>query len=164
MHWDGQTWTMHKADDSMDSFYSLDAVSPDNVWAVGLAYDGHAETVIEHWDGTSWTVSPTPYPGAPGAALSSVSAVSADDIWAVGGTRDESGGVDGTLIEHWDGQEWSVVPSPSPGIQYSLLTNISADSSTDAWASGVFSSHAELEKTLLMHWDGTSWTRLHDVR
>jgi hypothetical protein len=167
MHWDGQTWTMFPADDpKADYMVSLDAVSPNDVWAVGLEYHGRAETIIEHWDGTSWTVVPTPNPGAPGAALSSVSAVSTDDVWVAGQTRDQQGFVDGTLIEHWDGEEWSVVPCPTPGAHYGVLTGISADSATDAWASGVFANHSypELEKTLLMHWDGKTWTQLHHLR
>jgi hypothetical protein len=57
------------------------AVSSNNVWAVGGA-GGNA--LVEHWDGTSWSiVSNLVIAGSGG--LSSVSADSANDVWAVGG-------------------------------------------------------------------------------
>ena len=40
------------------------AVSSNDVWAVGFWVDGlQRRTLAEHWDGTSWTVVSTPYPG-----------------------------------------------------------------------------------------------------
>jgi hypothetical protein len=168
LHWDGQTWTTFPADEPhADAIESLDALASDDVWAVGLVdHDGDPGTLVEHWDGASWTVVPTPDPGAPFAELKSVSAVSPDDVWAAGVTGDPSGRIYGGLIEHWNGKGWSVVPHPEPGDYYSVLPSISADSATDAWASGVFSNrnHPDEEKTLLMHWDGKVWTRLHHVR
>src|SRR6187397_3012783 len=35
-----------------------------DVWAVGDSYDGaRTNTLIEHWDGTSWVQVPSPSPG-----------------------------------------------------------------------------------------------------
>jgi hypothetical protein len=69
------------------------AISPTNAWAVG-AYDAVAtpgratpdETLIEHWNGKSWTVQKSPNPGGSGNNndLYDVAAASPSDVWAVG--------------------------------------------------------------------------------
>jgi hypothetical protein len=165
LHWDGHAWSRSSTPGYMAS---LDALSPDDVWAVGTESRHSPQTgVIEHWDGTAWTVIPSPQVGEDrGTFLTSVSAVSADDVWVVGQTGDPKGFYGPTWIEHWDGQEWSVVPSPSPGSAWNYLEDVSGDSAADAWAAGVFSNHHDTNrgKTLLLHWDGTTWTRLHHLR
>jgi hypothetical protein len=46
-------------------------------------------------------------------ALYSVAALSADDVWAVGTSYAGYQGLyEGhTLIEHWDGHSWQIIPS-----------------------------------------------------
>ena len=75
------------------------AVSASDAWAVGFDEDFAFgfEGVIEHWNGTSWTLVDSPLPAG---ALFGVTALSARDAWAVG-----SGS--GALIEHWNGTRWS---------------------------------------------------------
>jgi hypothetical protein len=63
---------------------------------------------------------PPPSPGSTGNVFDGVAMVSACDAWAVGFAS--GGGSDQTLIEHWDGSAWSVVPAPSPGTAFSALT------------------------------------------
>src|SRR5260221_14068284 len=62
----------------------------------------------------SWTGAPPPSPSTTSNALQGVSVISACDAWAVGSDMNGSG-TDQTLIEHWDGSAWNVVPSPDPG-------------------------------------------------
>ena len=90
-------------------------------------------------------------------------ALAPDNVWAVGSSGDVSDGPTLTLIEHYDGSEWSVVPSPNVGpnsmFQSNRLFGITALSPTDIWAFGQVSVNSDLDKkTLLLHWDGTSWT------
>jgi len=91
------------ADNPSSIFTSVRAVSASDVWAVGshLTSSGASVALIEHWDGSSWTVTPSPTPGA-ASELTSVTGRSATDAWAVGFTEDSSGNVT-SLIEHWDG-------------------------------------------------------------
>jgi hypothetical protein len=42
-------------------------------------------------------------------ALHKIAVVGKDNIWAVGGVNGA------TLIQHWDGTSWTVVPSPNRG-------------------------------------------------
>ena len=61
---------------------SVSAVATDDVWAVGLRGLG---TLAIHWDGTAWTIVPTPTPEGI-ADLAAVVALATDDVWAVGGS------------------------------------------------------------------------------
>ena len=45
-------------------FGSVDALKANNAWAVGVlllnaGFDGNT-TLIEHWNGSAWTVTPSP--------------------------------------------------------------------------------------------------------
>jgi hypothetical protein len=70
---------------------------------------------VLHWDGTTWSLSTTPDPGAFGSALEGITALSASDIWAVGQTQSAAGGPVRTLTERFNGTSWSVQASPDPG-------------------------------------------------
>ena len=46
---------------------------------------GHGDTdAVEHWNGTSWAIVPSPNMGTGNNHLNGVAAVSASDVWAVG--------------------------------------------------------------------------------
>jgi hypothetical protein len=62
-----------------------------------------------------------------------------------------------TLILGWNGTAWSQVSSPSPGPASNVLTGVSADSATDAWAVGSYLSKS-VRDTLILHWNGTAWS------
>ena len=89
--------------------------------------------------------------------LYGVDAVTADDVWAVGGAS-ASHQVN-TLILHWNGQAWSRVPSPSPGSLFNQLSGVSGISASDAWASGYFLDAQRKHHSLLLHWNGRTWSR-----
>jgi hypothetical protein len=87
-----------------------------------------------------------------------VTVLSPCDAWAVGFDQD-TGGLDQTLIEHWDGAAWTVVPSPNvPGLN-NELNAVRADSPADIWAAGE-SFVTGTDQTLILHWDGFHWTRV----
>ena len=115
---------------------------------------GGTKTLIEHWDGTSWTRVPSPSPG-PDASLWGVSATSADDAWAVGSVAYGSDGYTKTLIAHWDGTSWTRVFSPSPGGNDRLFA-VSAVSATNAWVVGD-TYDLSVRRTVAQSWNGTSW-------
>ena len=67
------------------------------------------------------------------------------------------------LLLHWNGTAWSKVPSPNPGPLSNSLNGVIALSPTNAWATGAYcapkcAGHAG---TLILHWNGTTWTRIH---
>lgn len=172
-HWDGTSWTQLAFPDpenpgavttSIDG--SLAAISADaanDVWVVGAFYvatvcngvrGGCEETFSLHWNGTSWEAVPMPLVDRSTDAfrqyqLTAIDAISPSDVWAVGNTSDGSGTTASSLIEHWDGTSWSVVPAP-PGAP-AQLTGVTGSSSSSVWAVG---------GSTILFWNGTSWTTL----
>jgi len=154
-----QTWTstLPPSPGAGDNqFFGVTALSACNVWAVG-AYravaTGPLLSLAEHWNGTAWTVVPTPDPGTSTNFLRAVSAFSASNVWAVGHADD------GTLVLHWNGTAWKVVPSPSPGTGNDL-SGVDAVSATSAWAVGEASDASSTQKTLILRWNGTKWSQV----
>lgn len=147
-HWNGS----QLIDQGESGFDGLAAVSPCNVWAVGGA-GNPISPFIEHWDGSSWAVVPSPDPGGT-AGLTAVSAASASDIWAVG----DSFGTHDNLILHYDGSAWTQVPSPNLGDE-TRLVSVDARAANDAWASGVtFDANGD-GQAVILHWNGTNWSQ-----
>src|SRR5262249_35231892 len=119
--------------------------------AVGDARNnsGIASTLAEHFDGTSWSVVPTPSVNDP---LVSVAASASNDVWAIG---NQITIVDAPtpFIAHWNGTSWSIVDSPKLP-KNSFLTAVTAPAANNAWVVGnTFSSANGLAE----HWDGTRW-------
>jgi hypothetical protein len=144
-------------------------VSATDVWAVGYGppLPGEAafvkHTLIEHWDGATWSIKPSANPPVktyPQAELFSAFALSANNVWAVGSYEDPSAFPSLTLIEHWDGTSWSIVPSPSPDTQLNELRSISGVASNDIWVVGLDGDGGTFNPlhSLIEHWDGTSWS------
>lgn len=156
----GTTWVTNELS-------GIAAVSENDVWAVGWAQDPDGppyvkRTLTEHFDGTAWSIAPSPNPpNDTQSELHSVSGASANDVWAVGASHD--GNLPSrTLIQHWDGAQWSIVPSPSPDDQVNELRGVAALSANDVWAAGYsFGTQSESNiDTLILHWDGLSWSRV----
>jgi len=149
---------------------SLDAVaaiSSSNVWAVGHGGDSSGNknrTLIEHWDGHIWRIVASPNLGTGDNFLSAVVALSPTNIWAVGQafSPDQQYSTE-ILVEHWDGKQWSIIPTPNPakgGVN--RFFGISAISATDIWAVGSMlpstsSLSGKPNETLIEHWDGRNW-------
>jgi hypothetical protein len=165
LHWNGSTWTRVPSPTPPGQIIAVNAVSAvsaTDVWAVGRDLTGKlGKTLILHWDGTSWTQVPSPNPGVHDNDLFGVHMTSATDGWAVG-YADNSAAEDLSLVLHWDGTSWTRMPSPTPGLRNggTQLTGVSALTGSDAWASGLFDTNGGEEGTVLLHWDGTAWTRV----
>src|SRR5207302_9506996 len=110
------------------------AVSANELWAVGdYTIGAYHRTLVEHWEGTHWTIVPSPNADADSSYLTAVAAVSANDVWAVGYYSNYPYLYSSALIEHWDGIRWTIVPSPDAG---GPLNGIAAVSASDVWAMG----------------------------
>jgi len=146
---------------SNDLLTGAASTSTQDVWAVGFATDptNTDHPLAEHWNGTKWTVAPTP-DGTSGSQLAAVAAMSPTNAWAVGfQNSDLSIAANTTLIEHWNGSSWSIVPSPNPDTEGNVLTSVTATSATDVWAAGYFTTGGgEQILPLFEHWNGTAWS------
>jgi hypothetical protein len=160
-HWDGTSWTRVASPNATGSANILSAVtivSHDDAWAVGLttAYDGTWQALIEHWNGSTWSVVPNPDPTGD-TNLRGVAAASADDVWAVGysnATRCGGGPQCQTVAMHWDGSTWTVVSTPDPPSTYlNAFLGVAAISGGDVWAVGT----TDYAGTLIANWNGSDW-------
>jgi photosystem II stability/assembly factor-like uncharacterized protein len=176
VHWDGSTWKVVSGGDpgpGAATLRAVTAVSPNDVWAVGtytfstdpgntdpMADVWRSKTLIEHWDGNRWSIVSGPSPGTLNNTLSSLAVVSKDDIWAVGSyevDQKQSPGTGKTLVLHWDGKAWSLVPSPDVQTWIDGLSGVAARSADDVWAVG-WANNGEHVDPLTMHWDGNQWS------
>jgi hypothetical protein len=149
----------------MQSQYLLGVTctSAADCWAVGSRFDtfGVNQTLIEHWDGSLWSVVPSPDSSTIQAdTLQGVTCMSASDCWAVGFSS-ESETRFHTLVEHWDGNSWSVVPSPDANpTSRNILLGVKCTSASQCWAAGYqgYTTGGIPEQTLIERWDGVSWS------
>jgi hypothetical protein len=170
-HWNGASWTpTFILDNTFEALTGVSADAVDDAWAVGWVAppsDASNGTLAIHWNGTSWTAAATPANLGEGPnQLNAVVALAPDNAWAVGFSTPGLAGQSATLtlILHWDGTTWAVVPSPNVGPKSSSQSNrllgVTANSANDIYAFGSYfaadgSGH---QMTLLLHWDGTNWT------
>jgi hypothetical protein len=156
-HWNGHKWNLVPSPNASTGNNRLDAVtvvSANDVWAVGTSQNGSGvfQTLTENWNGTAWSIIPSPSGAGTQAELNGVAAVSGNNVWAVG----DSGS--GTLIEQWNGTSWTVVPSPSPGPLFNILTGAAVVSADDIWAVGSSQNNNGISQTLIEQWNGTTWS------
>jgi hypothetical protein len=169
-HWNGTAWSVvpvpTPAGAASSQLSGISALSPSNLWAVGsvatvVGTTVRTRTLVEHWNGSTWSIVPSRN-ATSSNLLTGVAAVAANDVWAVGYTitTDGTNQPDRTLVEHWDGEAWSVVASPSPASN-DVLSGVAARSAGDVWAVGTRQDHSgaiPIDRTLTEHWNGTTWS------
>jgi ribosomal protein L24E len=176
--WNGTAWSLQPSPAAPDgdgyALFHDTCTAITNCWAVGteVAPGGNPlATLTENWNGSAWTVVPSPTPaGAAGGLLENVSCVSASDCWAVGFTSDQNGEELNLLTENWNGSAWTIVPAAPSGQTYDQLTGVTCLSASNCWAVGsagpsqqdpnflpIFPAAAG-DQGLIEHWDGATWT------
>jgi hypothetical protein len=158
-HWNGTKWIMIASPNvngsKSDSLSGVVAIAANNIWAVGSYSNAsnNGQTLIEHWNGTSWSIVSSPNVASLSDGLSAVSAVSATDIWAIGAISGNTSSQ--PLIEHWNGASWSINSSTGTG---QALNGVAAIASNNVWAVGSVLSSPSLVQTLIEHWNGSTWS------
>ena len=158
-HFNGSSWDIvsspNQRGDTLSQLFSVAAVSANNVWAVGSSNNGSlpSRTLIQHWDGTQWSIVSSPSPDKQFNELRGIAALSANDIWTVGyrgGTKSET--PIETFILHWNGTAWAQVTSPYISGGANQLFGITAIAANDIWAVGSVAG-----APLALHWNGSAW-------
>src|SRR6516225_5927423 len=163
-HWNGEVWNIVSSPNRglssppIDVLVGVACISASECWAAGSNDDtnGVGQTLIERWDGTSWTIVNSPNPSGSNSfqAVSCASPSQPEECWAVGETVTGKGRAQ-TLIEEWDGGAWSLVSSPNSG-NYDDLLGVTCVSASDCEAVGYYSG-ATNNQTLIEHWNGSLW-------
>lgn len=148
-HWNGSTWSVvatPNANATRTNLYGVTCVSASDCWAVGgwVASDTSSATLIEHWNGTLWSMVTTTSTGGGHA----VSCFSASDCWAVGSP---------SVSQHWNGSTWSSVRMAEPVLMPSTLVSVSCAAASDCWAVGQFFFN-NVWSNLGEHWNGSTWS------
>ena len=144
-----------------DALQGVDVVSPTDAWAVGsygvAGFGNHG--LIEHWGGSAWVVEDNPSTATHANWLMGVAEVDPTDVWAVGFYIDSSAD-DHPLMQHFDGADWTDVTPPAfPNGQGGRLLSISAVPGTDeAWAVGFRHESSSAHHTVVLRYDGDTWT------
>jgi hypothetical protein len=145
-----------------DELLAVTAAGSRDVWAVGdYVSGGTAQALILHWNGAAWSLVPSPFINGLGNKLTGIKALAADNVWAVGVFEDFNS-INHTLVEHWDGTRWSVVPSPDravPGLSTNnVLLGVAAISATNVLAVGTYyTTGVDSFRTLAERWNGQAW-------
>jgi hypothetical protein len=173
--WTGTSWSIVASPNSGSFGDGLNAVtcaSAAACWAVGQ-YDavsnGTPQSLIEEWDGASWSVVNSPNVNRPDGAglqdnaLQGVTCSSPSDCWAVGSYSSFSASESQTVVDSWSGGSWATVSSPnsqSPG--NSTLASVACVSSAQCWAAGQSGTNGS-EQTLVEAWFGSALPTITSV-
>jgi hypothetical protein len=165
-HWNGSTWsevTIPDPDFTPGTDDSISASSAGDIWVVGSTLNTATDQFVPealHFNGTAWSVVPMPQAGTNTSTIGAVTDISPTDAWAVGEDIGATSAVGGsTLIEHWNGSSWSIVPSPTPGADPGL-TGIAARGPSDVYAVGsnLPSINGGTVQGMILRWNGTTWS------
>jgi hypothetical protein len=148
--WNGTSWSITPSPNGgtgNSDLYGVSCVSASSCKAVGgaqLTSTSFGRTLIESWNGTAWSVVPSPNQGtSSNNSLSGVSCVSASFCTAVGNSPV------GTLIESWNGTSWSITPSPNPATPYASLSGVSCVAPSFCEAAGTYFSGLHSTRSLV---------------
>jgi len=160
-HYSGASWSIIPTPNAGPNFNTLFGVDAKGgqAWAVGVRQDDNFRdrALVEHWDGTHWQIVEVPQPAAARDMLFSVSARSPSDVWAVGQQQVTEDGPFSTLVEHWDGLGWSVVPASNPGSSGNSFYGVLARGPNSVWAVGQQNGATAPDQPLIEAWDGARW-------
>lgn len=172
MHWNGTAWKIVPSPNpgstpncqSANTGNVLNSISPiasNDIWAAGFSFDcttAELKPMVIHWNGSAWQVAPTPKLRTnDNSSFNGILALATDNVYAVGYTPAANGEVL-SLIEHWNGQAWSIVPSPNVKNHGNILFSITANSPTDMWAVGSKTAPNVPVETLALHFNGSKWS------
>jgi hypothetical protein len=145
--WNGTAWSIQTTPSpTADPGSYLTAVScpsASSCTAVGYTSNYATETWVtlaESWNGTAWTVQPTPNPSSADgnySQLTGVSCTSAGSCTATGNYSANIPDVTVTLAESWNGTAWAIQPTPNPsGAVTSYLYAVSCATASACIATG----------------------------
>jgi hypothetical protein len=134
--WNGTKWTFATPRPLVNLTFQGTDVSCATPSACMVSWGDSFEAIARWWNGKTWTGAPYPGPGKPkdnrsilGVSCPSATSCTAAGTQIVGRTFTQ-------LIEHWNGQRWSVVTPAQPGIGVAQLNDVSCTTPTRCTAVG----------------------------
>jgi hypothetical protein len=163
--WHGTNWSVNNSpavSGSSPELSSVSCVFSGDCMAVGTMTSSSnvAVPLVEHWNGSAWSVLPAPRPTSLGSFLKGVSCT-ASNFCAAAGYYMSSATTKDPLVELWGGSKWQIVPAPTPGTaQEGWLDGVACTSATACTAVGSYTtSTATGGLTLALAYHGSNfWT------
>ncbi|MBA3551905.1 MAG: hypothetical protein H0W27_03395 [Actinobacteria bacterium] len=155
LHWDGVSWaqvafpepTAQQIANPTDTIITaFEAISPDDVWAVGSGGVYGGPGFFVHWDGSRWSF----VAEAGESAVKDLAARSSDDIWAIGDPAHRNGTQ--PIVHRWNGSTWTEVAFPELPGRENYLNGVSPVSDAEAWAVG-----RSWDQPVMSRWGGSAW-------
>jgi hypothetical protein len=139
-HFDGNRWSIVASPNpgtTGNQLYAVVAISSSSVWAVGqqTGDQGPDQALIEHWDGSKWSVVTPPVDGAFSLGLFAVGGVADNHVRAVGDKQDNIQNPKTLAIDGVNGT-FTVTSSATIGSGENHLYGIAAASNDLAFAVG----------------------------
>ena len=138
MHWNGTSWMIVPSPNAGtvdDELSGLAYSSTGDVWAFGVTFNSGSnsyETLTEHWNGSAWSIVPSPSIAGANNILIAGGALNTADVWTVGYAQ--GNGSPGALAEVWNGSVWSGIATPNIG--FSVFKALAPVSRRAVWALG----------------------------
>jgi hypothetical protein len=155
--WNGSAWSVVSgpATGFSGALNAVSCVSASFCTAVGSSTPSSgspAQTLVESWNGSTWSIVSSPSTGTGSNELTGVSCAATSFCTAVGSAGSS------TLIESWNGTSWSIVSSPNNGTGANSLDSVSCPSASSCTAVGSYQTARRHAQTLAEAWDGTTWS------
>jgi hypothetical protein len=158
LKWNGTSWNLMSLPSASSGafIWDIEAIAENNVWAVGGAGPDEQSfasvAYVLRWNGSSWSRLYVPPFGQRRNRFTAFDYISANDVWAVG-SWGHTLGTFKFLIMHWDGSNWTQIPSPLTDMN-GEFEDIQAVSPNDIWAIGGYITGG----SVYLHWNGSSWS------
>lgn len=148
LRWNGSKWSVVKT--FSNAIADATVISPSDVWVYGDPAEPFEPALgVWFYNGKKWTqVSKTIQGG---------SALSNKNVW----------GFSGASVEHWTGAKWvatsvaKLLPAKNPnGLNSPAVAGVLALSASNVYALGNGNAQDEGGPTVLLHYNGSTWTKL----
>ena len=163
---DGSRWTIMSSPNTSPTvpqyLNGVDCLSSTFCVSVGATEDepGVTQTLALTYNGTAWTITPTPNNNTSSLEvniLGTVSCPSPTSCIAVGDYFAPNGHSQ-SLVESFNGAAWTISPSPnSAADENNILYGVSCPTAGACEAVGTYSDAAFVSHTLAMSYNGTNW-------
>ena len=151
--WSGSGWSWTRSFPVQGMFHALNAVAagPGGI-AFAVGANGNlpqTPALSMKWTGHAWLKAAVSAPS--GSLLDAVTFAPGGTAWAAGSSGPDGGN---PMIVRWNGREWTRVTAPASTAQ---LSGIGFSTASFGWAVGSASSKSGGTRTLILHWNGTTW-------
>jgi hypothetical protein len=165
-HWDGNAWKIvpspNTSETQLNVLFAVTCVSSSDCWAVGYG-SANLLSLTLHWNGNAWSIVPSSNASGVQNILTGVACTSSSDCWAVGyysaGPNELGIYQYPSLVEHWNGSQWSIVSSQNTSASQNILYGVTCTSSSSCWSVGYSTGNTPVGpfRTFIQQWNGVSW-------